>query len=143
MLYENIVHEIENGAICSVNFRTETIMINGKDAIKEDKEFFDREMTSEEILNKIYDLYEEFKYSVPWKDTKRKSYFKAVTIDELTEEQMICNEDRKTAQAKLESFILCVKLSNMFEWDNAKYGTWFWKSREDEDLVVLKIWLIK
>ena len=52
-------------------------------------------------------------------------------------------ERREIAQAKLEGYILCMMLENKFVWDEYKMGKWFYQSKEEPDLVILKKWIEK
>jgi hypothetical protein len=58
-------------------------------------------------------------------------------MEELTDEQLIVAQRREVAQAKLEGFIMCIVLSGKFKWAS-EMGKWFWQSRNDQDLVILK-----
>ena len=97
----------------------------------------------ETTLNMIEFLYHNYKYSLPSErsDSKRKKYFKALSVDELTDEQMATGERREIAQSKLEGFILCMILSDKFTWDEDKVGKWFYQSTNDPDLVILRSWI--
>lgn len=86
--------------------------------------------------------YEQYKYSVPSKESeKHKSkYFKAKPESELTDVDMITGENRSLAQAALEGFILCAILSGDFKWDEEKYGKWFYQGK-DKDFIILREWV--
>jgi hypothetical protein len=64
-------------------------------------------------------------------------------MEELTDEQLMCAERREVAQAKLEGFILCMILENKLIWNEHIMGKWFWQSKKDSDLVILKKWIEK
>ena len=96
------------------------------------------------ILKTIDVLYDYYKHSLPSErsDKKRRKYFKALSIDELTDEQLLFAGRREIAQAKLEGFILCMILENRFVWDDIQLGKWFYQSKDDSDLVILKKWIV-
>ena len=88
-------------------------------------------------------LYENYKYSLPSErsDSKRRQYFKALPVDKLTDEQMATGERREVARAKLEGFILCMIVDGFFVWDEDELGKWFYQSKRDPDLVILRNWI--
>lgn len=92
-------------------------------------------MTQNEVVTEIERLYSEYKRSLPGKRS-RDHYFKALPVSELSDWEMVVGEEREIAQARLEAFVLCVKLLGKFQIDG-----WFWKSKLDPDLVILKAWL--
>ena len=96
------------------------------------------------VLCEVEQLYKRYKYSLPSErsDNKRKRYFKALPMEEITDEQLIVAERREVACAKLEGFVLCMILSGQLVWDEEiMEGKWFWQSKIDSDLVLLKSWI--
>ena len=95
------------------------------------------------LLHMIRELYRNYKTSIPSERSskKRKCYFKALSADELTDEQLMCGERREVAQATLEGFILCMILNGELVWDEGIMGKWFWESRSDSDLIILRKWV--
>ena len=53
---------------------------------------------------------------------------------------MLYGKRRDPAQIELELYILCPVLLGM-EWNEERMGKWFWKSKDDKDLVILKQWI--
>ena len=94
------------------------------------------------VLLEIEHLYQNYKYSLPSErsDNKRKKYFKALSINDITDNQLMMAERREVAQAKLEGFILCAILSGKFKWTE-ELGNWFYQSKIDPDLVILRSWI--
>jgi len=74
-------------------------------------------------------------------DSKRRKYFKALSVNEILDEQLMIAERREIAQAKLEGFILCMVLTGQFIWDEPTMGKWFYQSANDPDLVILRSWV--
>ena len=97
------------------------------------------------LLDKLRELYRNYKFSLPSErsDKKRKKYFKALPIDELTDEQLIYGARREVAQYMLEVFILCTIINGDFVWDDEIYGKWFYQDKSEQDLVILKKWITK
>lgn len=95
------------------------------------------------LLHMIRELYRNYKYSLPSErsDNKRRKYFKALSVDELTDEQLIVGQPREISQFALEAFILCTILSGDFVWDEETMGKWFYQRPSDPDLVILRSWI--
>lgn len=96
------------------------------------------------ILNKIEELYKEYKHSLPSErsDSKRRKYFKALPMEEITDEQLMVAERREFSQAALEGFVLCMIVSEQLVWvEDVMQGKWFWQSKVDPDLIVLRSWV--
>ena len=88
-------------------------------------------------------MYLGYKYSLPSErsDSKRKKYFKALPVDELTDRDLLYAERREVAQAKFEGYILCMILTGQFKWKEERLGKWFWQSKGDHNLVILRKWI--
>lgn len=79
-------------------------------------------------------LYDRYKHSIPSEDTMhRTARFKALPESELTDEDMLYGEPREQVERELEQALRGFVLP-----DDA--GTWFWQSKTDRDLVVLRRW---
>ena len=110
------------------------IHINGIDDEEDETKF---------CLDIIEELYKNYKYSTPSEKSERykqRNYFKALSPDEMTDEELVNGEDRNVAQAKLEGFILCASLAGYLTWDEKKMGKWFYQGK-DKDLVILREWI--
>lgn len=144
-IYQNAIEAVSNGARFKVDFKTSSLKINGKYLIENGKYAGDLGVSlcdMEMLLDNIESLYSEYKHSLPSErsESKRQKYFYALPEDKLGFESIICGENREVAQIKLELYILCQTL-NGFQWDAEKMGTWFWQSKQDRDLVVLREWM--
>ncbi len=148
---EEFIQRVAEGEQFYVNFEKRTMKV-GKDYLIKDGEYdTTRELTLKistyNALRIIEDFYPHYKYSLPSErsDSKRHKYFKALPIEEIDDERLLSSERREIAQATLESFILCMIINGSLVWDkvleedpNAK---WFWQSKKDPDLVILKKWI--
>lgn len=99
------------------------------------------DVSTEEMVKQMEDYFIKFKYSVPSAvSAKMNSYFTALPDKELSAEDYLIGEPRHVAQAKLELYVLALKLQgklvSLFKGD-----AWFWQSQTDPDLVVLKKWI--
>lgn len=144
-IFEELVQRVSDGTTFSINFEARTMKIGRRKIISNGEYDSTKELISfnGDVLQIIDELYDNFKYSLPSErsDSKRKSYFKALSVDELTDEQMVVGERREIAQAKLEGFILCAILTGKLTWNEPTMGKWFYQSKNDPDLVLLRNWI--
>jgi hypothetical protein len=140
------MQRVDSGESFHIDFEKRNMKV-GKDFLIKNGEYDqDRQLigktSMENILSIIEELYHSYKYSLPSErsDKKRRKYFKALSIDELTDRQLMIAVRREGAQARLEGFILCHVLSGQFEWTD-NMGNWFWQSKNDPDLVILRKWI--
>ena len=144
-IYEELIQKVSEGSRFNINFETRTMKI-GKKKVIDNGEYGDKELISIKIndpLDIIENLYSQYKFSIPSErsENKRRGYFKALSANELTDEELICGERREVARARLEGFILCMILNGKLTWDEFTMGKWFWQSNNDPDLVILKKWI--
>ena len=149
-IYEELVQRVSDGETFYINFKNRSMKIGKKfiiaDGVYDDgRELIDCNYTStSDILGKIESLYADYKYSLPSErsDNKRRKYFKALSIEEITDEQLIVADRRETMQAALEGFVLCAVLAGQLVWDEEIMGgKWFYQSEKDPDLVLLRSWV--
>ena len=148
-IYSELLERVANGESFSINLEKRTMKI-GKQRIIDNGEYD----TTRELINNPFDsmdyvldtievLYCNYKYSLPSErsESKRKGYFKAYSMESIPDERLFNAERRELAQARLEGFILCMILKGIFKWDEEKLGKWFYQSKNDPDLVILKSWI--
>ena len=148
-IYEEFIKRVRDGETFNVNFNKRSLKVGKTFLIKDgcyDKErelFEGSDLTMYDILDLIEMRYNTYKYSLPSErsDSKRKGYFKALSVDQLTDAQMATGEMREVARAHLEGFIICMVVAGRFVWDEDKLGKWFYQSKNDPDLVLLKSWI--
>jgi hypothetical protein len=148
-IYEELIKRVEEGESFYINFKNRALKIGKKFLIADgvyDNErtlYVDCKLDMYDVLQWVEMLYKRYKYSLPSErsDSKRRQYFKALPVDKLTDKQMVTGERREVARAKLEGFILCMIVSGLFVWDEDKMGKWFWQSKNDPDLVILRSWI--
>ena len=58
----------------------------------------------------------------------------------LNDDDMLFGERRDKAQIELELYILC-QVINGLKWNPETLGRWFWQSKVDKDLVILRSWV--
>ena len=148
-IYHEMLERVESGERFHINFEKRTMKVGGEVIIDNgeydtSKELYNGEIYSPEVLlHMIRELYRNYKYSLPSErsDSKRKKYFKALSVDELTDEELIVGIPREVAQYALEAFILCTILSGDFVWDEEIMGKWFYQRPSDPDLIILRSWV--
>lgn len=138
---KQLLSEVKNGGYFHIDFKTNSMKVNGKFLVENSKYDGDYGFTPHKALEHIEELYHNYKYSYPSERGQHyKSYFVALPMEKMSDSAMVLGEDREIARAKLESYILGLKLSG-FEWEkqNELKGKWFWQGN-DKDLIVLKEW---
>ena len=149
-IYSELIERVDNGERFHIDFEKRNMRVGKEYLIKDgeydtSKELFGIKIYSLQVaLHMIRDLYKSYKYSLPSErsDSKRRKYFKALTIDELTDEQLMIAGRRETYQAALEGLILCAVLDGQLTWDEEIMGgKWFYQSETDPDLVILRSWI--
>ena len=145
------LERVENGERFHIDFEQRTMKI-GKDKVIDNGEYDTSQVLYDEkfdsprtMLDKIRELYITYKLSLPSErsDKKRRKYFKALPIDELTDEQLIYGVRSEVAQYMLEAFILCAIINGDLVWDDEIHGKWFYQDKLEQDLVILKNWITK
>lgn len=148
-IYEELIKRVTEGESFYINFKNRALKI-GKEFIIADGVYdTERELIKyphdgmDVILQIIELLYRNYKYSLPSERSanKRRTYFKALGANEMTDEQLALGERREIAQAALEGFILCSIVNRKLQWDEEEMGKWFWQSKKDQDLVILRNWI--
>ncbi len=95
-----------------------------------------------DAYGEIERLYAQFKRSVPNRHVKlNKGYFKALSSDSLTMQELMENTPRPEARMALEGFILLVSVNGLIPWHNPKY--FFWQSVTDPDCIVYRDWIVQ
>ena len=147
-IYAELVQRVSDGESFYINFKNRSMKIGKKFIIADgvydqDKNLIDCSCSNiAEVLSEIEKLYQVYKYSLPSErsDNKRRKYFKALPVEVIPDNKLIVAEKREVTCAKLEGFILCTILSGKFKWTE-DIGKWFWQSKNDPDLVILRSWI--
>lgn len=152
-IYLELIERVDNGETFHIDFEKRTLRV-GKDYLIKDGEYdvnkelfpelYGNPYSLQVVLHQIRELYRNYKYSLPSErsDSKRKKYFKALSVNELTDEQLMYADKRETTQAALEGFVLCSIIAGHLVWDDVIMGgKWFYQHRSDPDLVILRSWV--
>ena len=117
-----------------IDFKARTV--NGRPYVTDKKN-----ISLQECLEEIERLYKIYKYSTPSKNEERKTYFKALRADEMSDAQLVLGENRDKARKELELYVLDMICSGVLKWDTkVMKGNWFWHGN-DPDLVILRDWI--
>lgn len=143
-IYEQTLAKVESGARFRVNFQNRSLKVDGKYVIKEGK--YDGELgveLTDSPLEQITQLYTRYQHSLPSErsENRRKCYFKAIPEHLLNDDDMLYGQSREYAQIALELYVLGVILNGSLKWDDFAKGLWFWQSRENKDLILLREWI--
>ena len=134
---------VEDGSKFRVDLEKRSLYIDKKCLVKEG--VYEGKLTDTEFFSiaVLENLYYRYKHSRPSErnDSKQRRYFKALKLNELTDDDMLYGDEREVAQFRLESYLLCWILSGLFVWDEESMGKWFWQSQNDKDLVILRSWV--
>lgn len=144
MNIKELYDKVSQGAPFYVNFKKRTVRV-GKKAydikdIEWDKDLSD--LSEKDILDILTAAYEAYKHSVPSErsDSHRKSYFKALPYEELSDDDILYGAPREFSRFTLEISFLIAVSSGKLKWNN-EWGTWFWQSPDDKDFVILREWV--
>lgn len=147
-IYYEVLERVESGERFYINFEKRTMKVGSETLVDNgeydsSKALFDGAYDSKSLLDMIATLYRIYKYSLPSErsDAKRKKYFKALSVDELTDEELIVGMPREKAKYMLEAFILCMIIDGYFVWNEELHGKWFYQCPSDPDLVILRSWV--
>lgn len=145
-IFNELMYRIRNGESFNVDFEKKTLKV-GKDYLIKNGEYDNKKLgwaqvDVSDVLHTIERLYERYKYSLPSErsDGKRRKYFKALPIEDIPDAKLFDAERREVAKANLEGYILCSILYGNLKWDKS-WGSWFWQSKNDPDLIILKSWI--
>lgn len=131
----------DRGAKFTINFQERTLKVNDKLICKNKTIELLPVLETDEFLRRLDSIYKDYKYSVPSErsESRSKNYFKALPEEELTDLQMWCGMSREVSRFIIE--MLCLsQILNGWQWDEEKMGKWFYQSKKDKDLVLLRQW---
>lgn len=141
MTYEEITEKVRDGAKFTIDFKHRTMKLDRKLVDLSDCKFTPCEQQCG-VMDRIETLYEAYKHSIPSKysESHYRSYFKALPERDLSDEDMMYGSRRESARLKLELYILLCLIDGQLTWDN-EWGSWFWQSPNDKDLIILREWI--
>ena len=145
-IYQTVLDSIINGARFRIDFKSRTLVVNRKriinNGVYDGNLMIEKAADIQSFLKEVERLYAWYKHSVPSERSvgKQHLYFKALPESELTDEDMLYGQGREVQQFRLEMYILCQLIYGLV-WDERQMGKWFWQSKKDKDLVILRDWV--
>lgn len=145
-IYQTVLESITNGARSRIDFKSRTLAVNRKriinNGVYDGNLGIEKAADIQSFLKEVERLYAWYKHSVPSERSvgKQHLYFKALPESELTDEDMLYGQGREVQQFRLEMYVLCQLIYGLV-WDERQMGKWFWQSKKDKDLVILRDWL--
>lgn len=145
-IYKTVLDSITNGVRFRIDFKSRTLVVNRKRIINKGvyggNLGIEKAADIQSFQTEVERLYALYKHSVPSERSagKQHLYFKALPESELSDEDMLYGQGREISQFKLEMYILC-QLIYGFVWNESTMGRWFWQSKQDKDLIILRDWL--
>ncbi len=145
---EDVRKAVYDGAKFYINFQTRSLSVNGKSIIRNGEYSFPiaipctKDYPLPIVLDEIEHRYEIYLHSVPSErsEAHRRSYFKALPENELSDEDMMYGESREYARFELEYCILWMLINGILTW-HQEWGNWFWQSPNFPNLVILREWI--
>lgn len=144
-IYQETVLAVRNGARFKTDFHRRSLKLDGKYVIRDGK--FEGGLgiipcSGDEFLANMEELYRRYKHSVPSErsESKSRQYFKALPEKDLDDDDMLYGEPRDVTQIALELYLLGNIILGL-GWNTETMGNWFWQSKNDKDLVILRKWV--
>lgn len=144
-IYQEATLAVEEGAKFTVDFSSRSLKVGSKFIIQDGR--YEGELgvtpcSGDEFFTQVEELYHRYKHSVPSERSEGKSrkYFMALPERDLSDDAMMYGERRDKARIELELYVLCQILYGL-AWTPETMGRWFWQSKSDKDLVILRQWV--
>lgn len=136
----NISQAVELGSRFTVNFEKRTLRLNKELVSLDDVNVLP--LNESVMFRGIEGYYQQYKHSIPSERSQshRRSYFKALPEEQLSDHDMLYGTPREVARCQLEVFVLLMLYDGQLRWHN-KWGSWFWQSPNDKDLIILRSWV--
>lgn len=136
----DIASKVAEGSRFCVNFEKRTLRVNGK--LADLSEVNVLPVSDDILFSTLEGLYVDYKFSAPSErsESHRKCYFKALPEVSLPNSAMLYGERREVARCRLELYVLLMIVSGQLTW-HSEWGSWFWQSSIDRDLVILRKWI--
>ena len=129
-----LLDRVSCGSEVKADFINKRIYLNGRKVSV-------KTSTVANAYKEIEKLYANYKHSYPSERShSTHEYFKALTSEELSLEELVNGEERTLARARLEVNFLCWVLNGSLKWQDNRQ--WFWQSKADPELVILKEWVL-
>lgn len=139
-IYSELLERVSRGAKFKINLVEKTLKIDGKEIVLEGNLIDENDVGNGNPWEILETLYLSYKRSVPSAHHNgNKPYFKADSVEDLSDDEIAFNEPRSLAQFALECYVLFASVLGWLEWKNEKH--WFWQSKVFPECVVLREWI--
>lgn len=144
MLISDLLEKmVSQGVKCKIDFKKRNLTIGRKRVITEGvvENEYELDEVNADVFGEIEKCYEKYYYSRPSErsEGQQKTYFKAMSYDDMTDEQLICGSSRELAKAELE-YTMLNHIIRGWKWCK-DYGSWYWKSKKFNTLIILREWI--
>lgn len=149
-IYKKALASVQNGGHFKIDFNSRSMTLNGEPVIENGEpvgkltlDFCEQPVTLSETLKKIEQAYLRYRYSTPGQYDSRKAYFWAPSYYKMSQEDQLCGESRRVAQLRLEFRVLIALIKGTLYWDSTIMinNGWFWRSKNNPELVILRSWI--
>lgn len=139
-IYSDLLERVERGARYKINLVDKTLKIDGKEIVLEGNLIDETDVGNGNPWDILETLFLSYKRSVPSeKHNGNKPFFKADSVEDLSDDEIAFNEPRGLAQFALEAYVLFASVLGWFDWQNEKH--FFWQSKVFPECVVLREWI--
>ena len=153
-IYEELLRRADKGKRVTIDLGKKNLWLGRQQIIAEGDVLDESKLIDKDDLKNVFGeeidlsadcwnivsyLFNEYKHSVPNGNWKDRSYFRALDVKELSDEELAFNCDRRFAQAMIEGYILCASLQGWLKWENDSH--WFWQDEKNPECIVLKQWV--
>jgi len=142
-ILEYTTAQAAKGARISVTFETRTLKAGRRTLIRNGETAHTglQACTLQKTLETIEALYAAYRHSMPSVMTARHRSRHFPLPEDSSTQGSIYGEDRNTALARLETYILLSVMNGSLTWDEQTMGgRWFWRSRKEKGLVISRQW---
>lgn len=152
-LYDHLIQTCQRCAQGEIPYERITIDLNTRSILLGDRLLLDHGVPTsiapaQELIcfegdpyAEIERLYAQFKRSVPVRmERVNKGYFKALSSDALTMEELENNLPRTEARIRLEGFICLASRAGLIPWHIPRH--FFWRG-SDPDCIIYRNWILK
>ena len=139
-IYSELLDRVSRGAKYNINLVSKTLKVDGKEIVLEGNLIDENDVGNGNPWYMLETLYLSYKRSVPSeRHNGSKPYFKADSIEDLSDDEIAFNEPRCLAQFALECYVLFASVLGKLKMENEKH--WFWQSKVFPECIVLREWI--
>ena len=139
-VYSELLERVDKGAKFKIDLVQKTLKIDGKEIVLEGTLIDGADVGNGNPWDILETLYLSFNRSVPSeRQNGNRPYFKCVSVEDLTDDEIAFNESRSRAQFALECYILFASILGWLEWQNKNH--WYWQSKVFPECIILKEWI--